>query len=342
MEVVMKKVLLLFIILPVLVSGFVYAKVVAAFPEVGKAEVMVLDDRRIYITERENIYIYSRNDYKLKTKFGKRGEGPKEFMLVPHFNLSIGVNSNKITVYSLGKISHFSKEGVFISETKLRSSRAYDILPCGDFFLGAVQTPDKQRMYNSAVLYDAGLNKIKVLKRVESQFRGQGKGTHLLENQLVFRAYGDKIFISDCDPFVVDVFDKKGNRLYSIKRDVKNVPVSTKFKQKVQEFFRKDPRYKDIYGFLQPITCADHFPAIQELFADQNRLYVITWQQKGNKYKCLIFETGGVKFIKEINIPLHFKANMMEPYPFAFRENTFYQLVDNPETEEWELHGASF
>jgi hypothetical protein len=327
-----------------LVSGgsFLSAKVVAAFPEVGKAEIIVLDDGQLYITERENIYIYSRDDYKLKTKFGKRGEGPQEFMLVPHFQLALGVRADKIVVYSLGKISQFTKNGAFINETKLRSTSAYNLQPFEDFFLGAIQTPGKDKMYNSAVLYDAGLNKIKVLKKVESQFRGEGKGTHLLENELVFRAYRDKIFISDCDPFVVDVFDKKGNLLYSIKRDVETVPISAEFKRKAKEFFRKDPRYKDIYSYLQPITCAKHFPAIQAFFAHNNRLYVITWQKKGNDYRCLIFDTEGGKFIKEINIPLRFKSNMMEPYPFSFWGNTFYQLVDNPETEEWELHATSF
>ena len=223
----MKKMIISLVILLVSGSSFLSAKVVAAFPDVGKAEIMVLDEGRIYITERENIYIYSREDYKLKTKFGKRGEGPKEFMLVPHFHLALGIKIDKIVVYSLGKISHFTKDGIFIDETKLKSTRAYDLQPFEDFFLGAVQAPGKNRMYNSAVLYDTGLNRIKVLKRVESQFRGEGKGTHLLENELVFRAHGDKIFVSDCDPFVVDVFDKKGNLLYSIKRDVEMVPIST-------------------------------------------------------------------------------------------------------------------
>jgi hypothetical protein len=342
MKVVMKKIFISLVILLAAAGGFLFAKVVAAFSELGKPENMVMDDHRIYIIERENIYIYSRDHYKLKTKFGKRGEGPREFMLVPHFQLALGVKTDRIAVYSMGKISHFTKDGVFISETKLKSTQAYDLRPFGDFFLGAVQAPDNDRMYNSAILYDAGLNKVKVLKRVESQFKGQGKGTHILENQLVFRAHGDKIFISDCDPFVIDVFDKKGNRLYSIKRKVEKVPVSTEFKNKVQEFFRTDPRYKDIYGYLQPITCADHFPAIQELFVHHNRLYAITWQKKGNNYRCLIFDTDAGKFIKEIDIPLHFKSNMVEPYPFSFWENTFYQLVDNPETEEWELHATSF
>jgi len=123
---------------------------------------------------------------------------------------------------------------------------------------------------------------------------------------------------------------------------VETVPISAEFKRKAKEFFRKDPRYKDIYSYLQPITCAKHFPAIQALFAHNNRLYVLTWQKKGNDYRCLIFDTDGGKFIKEINIPLRFKANMMEPYPFSFWGNTFYQLVDNPETEEWELQATSF
>jgi hypothetical protein len=262
MEVVMKNIFIILVISLTATGAFLSTKVVAAFPEVGKPEDMVMDHYRIYITERENIYIYSRDNYKLKTKFGKRGEGPQEFMLVPHFQLALGIKTDKIAVYSMGKISHFRNDGVFMSETKLKSTRAYDIRTFGDFFLGAVQAPGKDHMYNSAVLYDAGLNKVKVLKRVESQFKGQGKGTHILENQLVFRAHGDKIFISDCDPFVIDVFDKKGNN---------------------------------------------------------NR--------------CYIFNTDAGKFIKEIDIPLHFKSNMVEPYPFSFWENTFFQLVDNPETK---------
>ncbi len=340
----LKHMLIFLALLPVLAVGSGASRVVAVFPEVGKAEALIMDAGRMYITEREHIYIYSRDGYKLQTRFGKRGEGPREFMLEPYFQLALGIEGGRIAVYSLGKLSHFSKEGVFIGAKKLKSSRAYDLRPFENFFLGAIQVPGKDAMYNKAVLYDADLNIVKELKQVKGQFRGQGKGTHLLEEQLLFRAYEDKIFITGSAQCLIEVFDKKGKPLYTIKKDVKNVPVPAGYKRKAREFFKTDPRYKDIYGYLAPITCADRFPAIQELFAGHHRLYVLTWQKnkKNNLYGCLVFDTHDGKFIKEIQVPLCFKANMMEPYPFSFDKNIFYQLVDNPETEEWELHAHSF
>ncbi len=40
-----------------------------------------IDEERIYITQHEEIYIYSLKDYRLIKKFGRKGEGPGEFKL---------------------------------------------------------------------------------------------------------------------------------------------------------------------------------------------------------------------------------------------------------------------
>lgn len=62
-----------------MISGFVFGEVVATFSEVMKPGGMKISKDYIYITQGTTIYIYSISDYKLKKKFGKSGEGPKEF-----------------------------------------------------------------------------------------------------------------------------------------------------------------------------------------------------------------------------------------------------------------------
>ena len=69
----------LIIILLYLLAFYGWAEKVASFPGLFKVDHFTVDDRQVYITQEFNIFIYSLEDYKLVKKFGKRGNGPREF-----------------------------------------------------------------------------------------------------------------------------------------------------------------------------------------------------------------------------------------------------------------------
>jgi hypothetical protein len=78
-------------------------------------ELIRVDENKIYITENANIYIYSKKDFKLIKKFGKKGAGPEEFRIgFANGMLWISVIPGCIFVHSIGKISYFTTEGKFL------------------------------------------------------------------------------------------------------------------------------------------------------------------------------------------------------------------------------------
>ena len=125
----MKKAIV-FLILILLISTFVSGRVIATFPELLNPDRMEMDENHIYITEGIAINIYSFKSFELIKKFGKKGEGPREFARY----IGISLNSNKIYINSQGKLSIYSVDGEFIKETKTNSSLTGGFIPLGKYF----------------------------------------------------------------------------------------------------------------------------------------------------------------------------------------------------------------
>jgi hypothetical protein len=63
-----------------LFTNLVFASKIATFPDLLKPGRFVVDGKQIFITEGITIRIYSLEDFSLQKKFGKMGEGPREFL----------------------------------------------------------------------------------------------------------------------------------------------------------------------------------------------------------------------------------------------------------------------
>jgi len=50
-------------------------------PDLMKPASIAADAERLYISDGTTVHVYSRNDFKLEKTFGKKGEGPQEFMV---------------------------------------------------------------------------------------------------------------------------------------------------------------------------------------------------------------------------------------------------------------------
>ena len=62
----------------------VYAERVAELPQLIKPNAICVDNSRVYITQEKKVFVYTLDPFKLKTRFGKKGEGPGEFKWNPH------------------------------------------------------------------------------------------------------------------------------------------------------------------------------------------------------------------------------------------------------------------
>jgi len=71
------------------------------------------------------------------------------------------------------------------------------------------------------------------------------------------------------------------------------------------------------------------------LAADQ-KVHIRTYREVQGESEFLIFSIEG-RLLKRLMLPVKEK-DALESYPYTIENGKFYQLVDNDQTEEWELH----
>jgi len=325
-------IILILILLVFCFSGF--AEKVAVLPELMKPKVMAVDDTQLYVTEGASVFIYSLKDFKLVKKFGKAGEGPQEFQVLPQVPLSIDVRTARIIVNSFGKISYFTKQGEFIKEVKAKSLSVF-LQPLGDNFLGMSVTAQDGERYRTINLYDLELNKLKEVYRAKDDFQ-VGKGLKVLTKPFIYQAYENKILLPGKDDTTIDVFDKEMKKLFSIHLDQEKRKVDQKFKDTVINLLKTNPDTKNYFELLKPITFPDYFPTISAFFVDDGTIYVMTWKIENSINEFFTYDMSG-KFKKQLLIPIQYESEL-KPYPITVNKEKLYQIVENEEEEVWEFH----
>jgi hypothetical protein len=330
----LKHIIILILILIVFCfSGF--AEKVAVLPELMKPKVMAVDDTQLYVTEEASVYIYSLKVFELVKKFGKAGEGPQEFQVLPQVPLIIDVSTDRIIVNSFGKISYFTKQGEFIKEVKTKSLAVF-LQPLGDNFLGMSAAAEDGVRYRTINLYDSELNKLKEIYRAKHDFQGPGSGLKILTKAFTFQAYKDKILLPGKDDATVDIFDREMKKLFSIHLDQEKRKVDQKFKDTVIKRIETDPTTKNYFHLLKPIIFPDYFPTIAAFFVDDGTIYVMTWKIENSINEFFTYDMSG-KFKKRLLIPIQYETEL-QPYPITINKGKLYQIVENEEEEVWEFH----
>ena len=83
-----------------------------------------------------------------------------------------------------------------------------------------------------------------------------------------------------------------------------------------------------------------YFPGVQHFTVADKKVYVLTFRQKNGQNEFIIFDIKG-KFLKKAAAPVKEK-DPEHLSPFTIKDGKFYQLVENEEEENWELHAYSF
>lgn len=336
----MKKIFL-FSVLFCCIYGLEIESKVIPLPDLMNPLTISADENQLYITEGINIYIYSKKDLILKKKFGKEGEGPQEFKLLQPggFPLIIDVQTDDIIVNSLSKISFFTKTGDFKNEMKVAIgvlSGAYQPLASG--FAGIGFTQENNLVYRTIHITDQKMNKIKDVYRIEHDFQ-QGKGFKGVPNPYTFQTNNNKLFLAWENEFVIHVFDEKGDKLYSINQAYSQLPITDDHKNRILEYYRTAPNTKQIYELLKDqIYFPKLFPAIRNLIIIGEKIYVQTYKQEGKQAEFYLFDLKG-KLMKKLMLPVRDQSPVLI-YPYIIDEKKIYQLIENEDEEEWELHVA--
>lgn len=336
-------VVILFLLFSLGFSGkLLMAKKVATLDGILAPYDIKIDEERIYITQQEEIYIYSLKDYRLIKKFGKKGEGPGEFKLSDDNTVFLLLEPKRLLINSVGRISYFSKSGEYLNE-RINNAGLW-LQPLGKNFVGIQRQYDSEgQRYRVVCVFNEKLEKIKEaykevdgiqprIKRIEAVTWPSG----------IFNAYDNKIFVADKYK-TMHVYDQKGQPLYKIKFDFyEQIKVTSGIKQKYIRYFKEDDPYwrlrwerlKD--WFVYP----EYMPVVNGFLVSDQKIYVITHKTRGDKYEFLILDIKG-KLLDTVFLPLNSDVNgVYNISPVFIKNSKLFQLVENEDEEEWELHAT--
>ena len=164
----MKKVLFvsIFILFSIIVLGTKKVPLTDVLPP----QSLTLDKTKLYVSNGHNVSIFSLPELKLIKNFGKKGEGPGEFItLDDDMGVILDVQSENICINSRSKISYFSKDGSFIKE--IRVKKGYFHKPIGKNFVGLRNTIKDKIVYSTVTLFDEKFNVIKDLYKKKHWFQ---------------------------------------------------------------------------------------------------------------------------------------------------------------------------
>lgn len=250
--------------------------------------------------------------------------------------------NGKVIVSSMGKLSTYSADGKFLNERKINVFDTF--YPFGDGYICmTVHTREDQVQVLAIYLADKDLQKGEkpiIISKVEV-----GQNASFL---FPFTAFfpipcHDKLYIApDPEAFDIDIHDQNGKKINTLQLDYTPIAIDAGYKQKTENWFQNDARWKNIYPFFKDnINYRKYYPPVHAIIAGSDRLYVSThrFNDKGWR-ECIILTLEG-KEIKRVFLPIPETYGMDFSAPFNFHDRCFYTLVDNPDEEIWELHKIS-
>ncbi len=324
-----------------LLCGPLKAEKAATLTEVLKPAAIFVDNDQLYVTEGTSVRIYSLKDFSYKTKFGKEGEGPREFKLnrMGFSPLFLDTQTDRLVISSQQKVSFFSKSGEFIREVKLAGGfgGGTSYQPIGNRFAYLGFATENQTSFISAAQVDHQFKKIKEIIRRKSSFQ-RGKKMNPFEQTMRIQTDTKcNHIMAYSNSWGVHIFDSEGKEKFTIIPEVEKIKFTGVHKKKMTNFYKTDPRMKRFWDRIQKIVeYPSHLPIIRLAMAVDCKIYVLTYHEKDGNTQLLVYDKNG-KLTGKRFLPFIFKS-FVEPYPYNIKNGNLYQLIENEDDEEWELH----
>jgi len=310
---------------------------IGELPDILKPASIVVYQGKGYIIEANRIHIVSLKNGKLIKSFGNQGEGPGEFKGRP----KIKVYPDFLVLNSWGKIMFFSHDGKFLREQKNQLGHHPGALPIKNFYVGQKSTfSQKDGSANQTFgIYDKNFKLLKTLHQGPNPGQimitsGQGKRPFAMVSEYIaFDVAGDMIFVSDSRKgLFFKVFDSSGSLLRTILVPTSPQKVTAAYKKKALAEMAAKSWWNQLKTRLKPVF-PENFPEIRHVTIVKQKLYVLTYHEKGADCLLKIFDLKG-KPLGQKYVPL--AMNSRTPM-YDIDNDSYYYLKENEESETWEL-----
>jgi len=331
-----KKIILVSLGLLVLSINFAFTTQIFPLPELKRAEAVAMNGERLYISEGPNVFIYSLKNFKLEKIFGREGEGPSEFKIHTYRGLKFHVNTDELIVDSYGRLSYFTKDGVYKRETRTIPSMG-KYVSLGDGFVGLGFITDNKVNYFTFSLFDADFKSKREIYRYKHPFQPQ-KSYNPLETTKMpsYETWDNKLFLDGKDGTIL-VFDSTGKPLDTIRFPYDKIKLTEERKNYYITWYKTDPKFKPIYERDKNwITFPDYFPVIRDLLIADGKIYVVTYGKRNGENELLILTIKG-QLQQKIFVPLQ-DENAFRLFPYTIKNGMLSQVCENEAEEIWELH----
>lgn len=333
----MKKILIYVIILIMALYGKVMGKSVE-IPGLDNPAFIIVDTDRFYVVDGIKVKIFSLKDYKKIGEFGKEGSGPGEFQKNPfmsRFTMQLTTSEDKLLISNMGRVFNYTRDGKYLSEKKSPGMRSGNFRFFGDNYVAVSFQMVDNVPHRTILLYDKEFKELKQIAKVK--VTGSGGKVDPVPGAFEHAVIGDYVYISSVDGMEVKRFDKTGKPAGKVNvADYKFRPLNDTDKGNILKTFEK--MSKQLYNMMKSrLAFPEKFPAIQRMFADGDHIVVQTWKdRKDGKRELYIFDKD-LKNYKVVYVPFSMEDAIM-PSPSDFHKGVMYQLVENEDSEEWDLH----
>jgi len=328
----------------------IFPEKIAEFKVLANPRCLFMDNQDIVIGDNFDILVFSKKDYKLKAKFGKKGEGPGEFMEPPALRL---LPDGTIQAFSFNKFCIFSKEGKMLRDHRLEATIAsmiQDIYEIKDkYILTRRLIIENKSALLTFTLADRKFNEIKEFYRTNYDISIPSatgfKYLKMINYLIEIEIYKNKVYIADAQKgFHFKIFNAEGELEYTIEKDFPKVKVDEDFKTKAAEYFKTTsrPQWERLRQYGLQFTFYENFPAIFSFRIADDKIYVITYKTKDNKHEFLILNLKG-ELEKRLFLPLKslrfYEINAYNRFkPYLIENNQLYEIYEDEKTEIWELN----
>lgn len=335
----------------IIFSHLLHGEKLGVLSEVLKPEAIEVCGDQLVVVEGAQFFVYGLPELKLISRFGKKGEGPGELKAVPMLPNTLRILPENIFIDGMDKVIFFSRNFQFEREIK-KKYMTFKTIPVETNFVAMQMEPaGKNRYYFTILLLGPEMNRIKELYK--QAYRETDIDIDMVIDSIHFDVYQNKIYIEKSGQgFSIAVFDHRGNPETEINKEFKPPEITALDKQKMLENFKQDPlvkmmaereggwnNFKKKMNFNYPAT----FPAIKDILVGDDQIVVATYHQQDNLQKYIFMDLRGT-IQKTVFLPTPYRSSYLTQAMgrdnrfYGIVNNHYYYLVENQETENWEIH----